>query len=178
MSDEQRTPAGGRGSGTTSLVLVLLAAAGLGVGLIALWPGTDPSAGAGEEIVVYKTPTCGCCNDWLQHLRDAGLPVSVVNVDSTQSIRAEAGVPNRFGSCHTAIVGNYFVEGHVPADLVRALITSKPDNLRGIAVPGMPIGSPGMEGPNPVEYDVLALDSGGQVFVYATRQGATSPDGH
>lgn len=163
---------------TVSLIIFLLAVAGLGVGILAVWPGTRPAASAAEEIVVYKTPTCGCCNDWLQHLRDAGLQVSVVNVDSTQSIRAESGVPNRFGSCHTAIVGDYFVEGHVPADLVRGLMASRPDNLRGIAVPGMPIGSPGMEGPNPVEYDVLALDHAGQVFVYATRQGATSPDGH
>lgn len=178
MNEAGKSSADERASGTASLVLFLLAVTGLGVGVLAVWPGNQPAASAGEEIVVYKTPTCGCCNDWVQHLRDAGLEVSVVNVDSTQSIRAEAGVPNRLGSCHTAVVGDYFVEGHVPADLVRGLMTSKPDNLRGITVPGMPIGSPGMEGPNPVEYDVLALDSDGKVFVYATRQGASHPDGH
>ena len=72
----------------------------------------------------------------------------------------------------------YVVEGHVPADLVQGLIEKRPYNIRGLAVPGMPLGSPGMEGPNPVEYDVLALDTSGNVFVYATRQGSSTPDGH
>ena len=178
MSDRHETPTGKSASGAKSLVILLLAAVALAAGGLAVWTGIHPTASAAEEVVVYKTPTCGCCNDWVQHLRDAGLQVSVVNVDSTQSIRDEAGVPNRLGSCHTAVIGDYFVEGHVPADLVQELMTSKPDNLRGITVPGMPIGSPGMEGPNPVEYDVLALDNDGQVFVYATRQGASTPDGH
>ena len=178
MNSEDKSILSTKSAGNASLVLFLLAVVGLGVGVLALWPGAQQAAGAAETVVLYKTPTCGCCNDWVDHLRDAGLDVAVVNVESTQDVRAQAGVPNRLGSCHTAVVGDYFVEGHVPADLVRGLIESQPGNLRGITVPGMPIGSPGMEGPNPVEYDVLALDSDGKVFVYATRQGSSSPDGH
>ncbi|MDX1499270.1 MAG: DUF411 domain-containing protein [Woeseiaceae bacterium] len=170
-TDETRTPRapGGRkylaGFLVASLALIALAWFG--------WAVTGREAVADHVVTVYKTPTCGCCGDWVAHLRDAGLDVEVVDVASTQAHRAEAGVPNRLGSCHTAVVGDYFVEGHVPADLVAGLIEKKPAELRGIAVPGMPVGSPGMEGPNPVEYDVLAVDRDGQVFVFATRQGSS-----
>lgn len=146
--------------------LVLLAAAWFG------WSVTRHEAVPDHVVTVYKTPGCGCCGDWVAHLRDAGLEVHVVDVASTQAQRAEAGVPNRLGSCHTAVVGDYFVEGHVPADLIAGLIEKQPATIRGIAVPGMPVGSPGMEGPNPVAYEVLAVDDDGTVFVFATRQGA------
>lgn len=148
----------------SSLALIVIAWFG--------WSMTRQAAVADHVVTVYKTPSCGCCGDWVTHLRDAGLEVDVVDVASTQAHRAEAGVPNRLGSCHTAVVGDYFVEGHVPADLVAGLIEKKPANIRGIAVPGMPVGSPGMEGPNPVQYDVLAVDENGQVFVFATRRGS------
>jgi len=145
------------------------------VGIIA-WPGPGaPVAVAAEpEIVVYKTAACSCCEKWVSHLRDAGLNVDVVNVDYTRTIQERVGVPPKLASCHTAVVGDYWVEGHVPADLVQRLMAEKPDDIRGIAVPGMPLGSPGMEGPNPSEYDIVAYDSDGHTSVYATRQGKTS----
>lgn len=155
------------------LITTLTAAVAL-VALI-MWPGapaTSAPASADEtDIVVYKAATCSCCGKWVAHLRDAGFEVSVVNVSNTKAIQDRVGVPRRLGSCHTALAGNYWVEGHVPADLIQRLLAEKPDDVRGIAVPGMVIGSPGMEGPNPVEYDVVAYNSDGRTTVYATRQG-------
>ena len=139
------------------------------------WLSISTSDAEIADIVVYKTASCGCCNKWVTHLRDNGLEVNVVNVQNTQPIRERAGIPRRLGSCHTAMVGKYWVEGHVPADLIRQLMAEAPDNIRGIAVPGMPMGSPGMEGPNPVEYQVLAYHADGTTTVYATREGRRSP---
>ncbi len=174
-SDNSQAPTqANRGRKTAAVVLI--AGAVIVAAAVYAWSKTTKPGMTERGITVYKTPTCGCCVDWVQHLRDSGLVVNVIDVDSTQRHRAEAGVPNTLGSCHTAVVGDYFVEGHVPADLVRTLIDTQPENIRGIAVPGMPIGSPGMEGPNPVEYDVLALDDGGRVFVYATRQGTSGEE--
>jgi len=144
------------------------------VAAAAAWLGIPATDADGADIVVYKTPSCGCCSNWVAHLRDNGFEVSVVNVSSTQPTRERLGVPGRLGSCHTAQVGKYWVEGHVPADLVERLITEQPGDVRGIAVPGMPMGSPGMEGPYPVTYDVLAYGSDGQATIYATRQGRRS----
>lgn len=156
---------------------MLLTSSTAAVALVALimWPGVPPTSATisaeDTNIVVYKNAACSCCGRWVTHLRDAGLEVSVVEVGSTQSIQSRVGVPRKLGSCHTAIVGDYWVEGHVPANLVLRLLAERPDDVRGIAVPGMPMGSPGMEGPNPVEYDVVAYDSDGRTTVYATRQG-------
>ena len=147
------------------------------VAALAVWLSAPTTASEDADIVVYKTPTCGCCINWVAHLRNSGLEVSVVNVSNTQPIRSRVGVPRKLGSCHTAVVGSYWVEGHVPVDLIKRLTVEKPEDIRGIAVPGMPVGSPGMEGPNPVEYDVVAYNTEGNTVVYATRQGRTVPDG-
>ena len=141
----------------------------------AAWLIIPTSDAEGTEVVVYKTATCGCCKKWVAHMRDNGFEVSVVDVSNTQPTRERLGVPRRLGSCHTAKVGNYWVEGHVPADLVQRLLTEQPDNVRGISAPGMPAGSPGMEGPNPVEYQVVSYGTDGKMTVYATRQGRRSP---
>ena len=153
------------------LLLTGISAAAL-VGLIILPSGPTMSA-EDTDIVVYKTPACGCCSNWIAHLRDSGLEVSVVNVPNTQPVQSRVGVPRRLGSCHTAVIGDYWVEGHVPADLIQRLMAEKPEDIRGIAAPGMPPGSPGMEGPNAVRYDVLAYGSDGNTTVYASRQGQT-----
>ena len=149
--------------------------AGAGV----FWSGAQTSsaqASAAEaEIVVYKTPNCGCCHDWIAHLRKHGLKVAAKNVATTQPIREEVGVPPALTSCHTGFVDNYWIEGHVPADLVQRLLTERPEDISGIAVPGMATGSPGMEGPNPVTYDVVAYHKDGTVSIYATRDGETTP---
>jgi hypothetical protein len=151
-----------------------LGAAVATVAVAVVWLNLSSSSAAVPEIVVYKTPTCGCCSNWIKHLQDSGLNVQAVNVASTAEVHQRFGVPRQLGSCHTAVFGDYWAEGHVPADLVQKLMTEKPDDIIGIAVPGMPMGSPGMEGPNPVEYQVLAYGKDGSVTVYATRQGRTS----
>ncbi len=117
-------------------------------------------------VMVYKTPTCGCCNGWVEHLREAGFTVDARDVRDLMSVKLDAGVPTAMSSCHTAIVDGYIVEGHVPAEHVARLVTERPD-IAGIAVPGMPIGSPGMEGPNPEPYQVLAFGHDGSASVFA-----------
>jgi hypothetical protein len=122
-------------------------------------------------VVVYKSPTCGCCEKWIGHMQGAGFAVEVHNLDDLGAIRDEVGVPVGQGSCHTAKVGDYFVEGHVPADDVKRLLAEKPD-ARGLAVPGMPQGSPGMEqGNTPQPYDVLLVAKDGSTSVYAHHGG-------
>ena len=118
------------------------------------------SAADPTEIQVYKTPTCGCCTKWVDHLRDNGFSVTVTELKDVTPIKLENGVPRRLASCHTAIIGGYVVEGHVPADDLRRLLDERP-KISGLAVPGMPIGSPGMEGPNPVRYQVFSFGVGG-----------------
>ena len=110
---------------------------------------------------------------WVAHLEAHGFEVETTDVPDMRGVKRQAGVPRGASSCHTALVDGYVVEGHVPADDVKRLLTERPD-VRGIAVPGMPIGSPGMEGPNPQPYDVLAFDDDGNVSVYATHQGKSS----
>ena len=97
-----------------------------------------------ETVTVWKTPTCGCCKDWVIHLRKEGFNVVANDVPDTAPIRQKLGLPAKFGSCHTAQVGGYVIEGHVPASEVKRLLREKPAAI-GLAVPGMPVGSPGME---------------------------------
>ena len=135
---------------------------------------TEPSVTSfdnSDVITVYKTEACSCCLNWVDHLESSGLAVEVVKVASTAPTRERFGVPPKLLSCHTGSINGYWVEGHVPADLVKKLITEKPDDIRGISAPGMPMGSPGMEGPNPVQYDIVAYHADGTTSVYATRQG-------
>jgi hypothetical protein len=117
------------------------------------------------EVHVYKTSDCDCCNKWIEHLRADGFEVRATNLPDLTRIKLENGVPMRLAACHTALVGGYVVEGHVPAADVRRLLRERPD-IAGLAVPGMPIGSPGMEGPRPEPYEVLAFGSRG-VSVFA-----------
>lgn len=114
---------------------------------------------------VYKTSTCGCCSKWVDHLRQSGFEVKATDVADISAVKARHGVPVEAASCHTALVGGYVVEGHVPAASVRRLLRERPAVV-GIAVPGMPIGSPGMEGPNPEPYDVVSFDKTGALKVY------------
>lgn len=122
-----------------------------------------------QNVLVYKTPTCGCCEKWVAHMRDAGFTVEVRNMDDTSEERAKAGVPIELASCHTAVVDGYAVEGHVPADVVKKMLKERPE-IRGIAVAGMPIGSPGMEqGGINQPYNVTAFDKAGSLSVYERR---------
>ena len=118
---------------------------------------------------VWRTPTCGCCGDWVEHMRAAGFPVEVHDLPSLTAKKEEHGIAPEHQSCHTATVEGYLVEGHVPADLVRRMLAEGPD-IRGLTVPGMPAGSPGMEVPGRKDpYDVLALLDDGSAVVYASR---------
>ena len=121
---------------------------------------------AKATVTVYKTPTCGCCSKWVDHLREAGFEVETRDLKDLSSIKAQYGVQRAFSSCHTGIVEGYVVEGHVPAEHVARLLEERPD-VAGITVPGMPIGSPGMEGPNPQPYEVLSFDKAGHTEVFA-----------
>ena len=134
-----------------------------GAALVASFRPAEPDTDA--EMHVYKTATCGCCAKWVDHMRAAGFTVSVENVMDITAVKRQTGVPLDLASCHTALVGDYVIEGHVPARVVRAFLDEAPAAL-GIAVPGMPIGSPGMEGANPRPYDVLAFDKDGNRGVF------------
>ncbi len=123
------------------------------------------------SITVYKSATCGCCRQWAEHLRDAGFDVDARNVENLNPIKERVGVPAGHGSCHTAEVAGYFVEGHVPADDVKRLLAERPD-AKGLAVPGMPVGSPGMETPSGEvkPYDVLLVARDGSTTVFAHHE--------
>jgi hypothetical protein len=119
-------------------------------------------------VTVYKSPTCGCCGKWVEHMRANGFEVTVNDMPDVAPIKDKQGVPSALRSCHTALVGGYAIEGHVPADLVKKLLKEHP-NAAGIAVPGMPMGSPGMEGATKDTYNIVLFDKGGKTSVYATR---------
>ncbi len=123
------------------------------------------------EIQVYKTPTCGCCNDWIAYLQANGFAVKGINVPDTAPIRARYGLPAKYGSCHTAVVAGYVIEGHVPVREIKRLLAERPTAV-GIAVPEMPIGSPGMDGPayqgQRDPYDVLLVQSDGSSKIFAS----------
>jgi hypothetical protein len=120
------------------------------------------------EAAVYLTPTCGCCSKWVDHLSAAGFSVKKTVTPEIDKFPARQRVPENLRSCHTAVVGRYLVEGHVPADVVQKMLREKPD-IEGIAVPGMPMGSPGMEGPNPQPYAIVAFKKDGSVYEFARR---------
>ena len=135
---------------------------------------TPIATGVAEEaalplVVVHKSPTCGCCESWITHMKAAGFPVEVKDVDNLDAIKTKVGVPYGKGSCHTAEVGGYFVEGHVPATDVKRLLAERPQ-AKGLTVPGMPAGSPGMEVPDgtvqPYDVELVALDGTTTVFAH------------
>jgi hypothetical protein len=124
---------------------------------------------AAAQPSVPSDPNCGCCAEWVTHVKQAGFAVTVRDIADMASVKASFGVPDALGSCHTAKVGPYVVEGHVPADLIKRLLREQPAG-RGLAVPGMPMGSPGMEqGGRKDAYDVLLFDKAGKTKVYASR---------
>lgn len=122
------------------------------------------TAMAGETIQVYKSPTCGCCTKWVEHLEAAGLEVEATNVDDLNRIKEKHEIPRHLRSCHTALVGDYIIEGHVPASDIKRLLEQQPD-VRGLAVPGMPRGVPGMAGTG--GFEVLSFGPAGGTKHYA-----------
>lgn len=139
---------------TSPLIIVLSLFAGINL------------AQAAERVEVFKSPYCGCCGKWVEHMRKAGFDVVTKDVNDVPAARKAAGMPERFGSCHTAKVGGYVVEGHVPAADVQRLLKEKPKAV-GLAAPGMPQGSPGMETNRPQPYDTLLVQADGSYKVFA-----------
>lgn len=131
--------------------------------------GAEPPA-ALPLVKVWKTPTCGCCGKWVKHLEASGFRVEVTDLPSVDGVRAAKGVPASLAGCHTAVVGGYVIEGHVPASDVRRLLAEKPGIL-GLAAPGMPPGSPGMDIPESPGYDVISFDENGKTAVYDRHGG-------
>lgn len=133
-------------------------------------PALAAASSESARIEVWKTPTCGCCKEWVTHLENAGFKTTVHDVEDTSAIRAKKGIPLSLASCHTGEVAGYALEGHVPASEIKRLLSERP-NAVGLAVAGMPMGSPGMEGtpgvaqPRP-RFDVLLVSKQGTPTVY------------
>lgn len=157
-----------------TVVLAFAAAFALIGGAIALRGSQNASGEQASKLPVvetYKTPTCGCCSKWVDHMRAAGFEVTAKDVsqDELEQFKTRHGVPASARSCHTALVGDYVIEGHVPASEVKRLLKDR-QKVAGLAVPGMPLGSPGMEvsGVTPHPYDVLTIQPDGTTAVYST----------
>ena len=134
------------------------------------WALPGNTRAVAPAITVYKSSTCGCCALWVKHLEESGFDVTVRETEALQAIKDEHGVANHLASCHTALVDGYVVEGHVPAEDIKSMLASRPDFV-GLAVPGMIVGTPGMEiaGQPAQPYQVFAFDREGRAAVYATR---------
>jgi hypothetical protein len=148
-------------------IAAIISAVLLGFGL-----GMTPPQAVSDDapnIEVWRSRSCGCCKAWVRHVEAAGFLVRQTEVNDVEPKKRELKVPAELSSCHTAVVDGYVVEGHVPADDIVRLLKERP-KVRGIYVPGMPIGSPGMEGPNGKPYQVFALDDEGKTSVFATHQ--------
>ncbi len=138
-------------------IAVILSMTGLGM------PRADAA-----EMTVYKSPWCGCCGSWVDHMRANGFSVTVKDVEDLSPIKSSLGVPGELQSCHTAQVGGYAIEGHVPAEDVKRLLSERP-KARGLAVPGMPIGAPGMEQGNEKERFPVVIFGDQGMDIYATH---------
>ena len=139
-----------------------VAAVGGGVALF-----LEPTPTMAEEVVVYKDPSCECCGSWARHMRQNGFAVTVNNVDDMDPIKRKAGIPEAMESCHTAYISDYLIEGHVPAADIKRMLSERPD-IKGLAVPGMPLSAPGMDSPEREPYSVLAFDAKGGARVFAS----------
>ena len=133
------------------------------------WAQSQPQA----LVEVWASPSCGCCHAWVKHLQKNGFSTRVNLVEDTSEFRRKAGIPERLGSCHTAKVGGYAIEGHVPASDILRLLAEKP-KVRGLTAPGMPAGSPGMDVPDSPPFDVLVVKNDGTAAPFNRHSGATS----
>jgi hypothetical protein len=129
-------------------------------------PSDTPTLGK-TMITVYKDPSCGCCKNWIDHLIKHGYGVDAKDTPAMAEVKRTLGVPDALTACHTAVVNGYLIEGHVPAADIARLLKQKP-KVAGLAVPGMPAGSPGMEGPTRQHYQVLSFDKNGKTKVFAS----------
>jgi hypothetical protein len=142
----------------------------LGAALAGTLGASLVASAATPVIEVYKSAYCGCCGAWVDHLKANGFSVKVENVANPTDYREKFGMPNELGSCHTGMVQGYAIEGHVPASEIKRLLAEKP-NAKGLVVPAMPMGSPGMEGPRKDPYDVLLVQTDGRISTYKHYNG-------
>ena len=153
--------------------LVRTSTLGVSLLLLALTTAVAPAPATGAEakkpiITVYKDPDCGCCKNWVEHLIKHGYRVDAKDTPEMTEIKRTLGVPDALSACHTAVVNGYLIEGHVPAADIARLLKEKP-KVAGLAVPGMPMGSPGMEGSRTQHYQVLSFDKAGKTKVFASH---------
>ena len=134
--------------------------------VVTLGAAALPTTAVPPSILVYKSPSCGCCKAWMDHLSQNGFKVTGKDMDDVQPMKDEVGLPAKLASCHTAIVDGYVIEGHVPAADIQRLLKERP-KIVGLSAPGMPPSSPGMDQPGKVPYDVIAFDAKGATTVFA-----------
>jgi hypothetical protein len=136
--------------------------------------GTPAKAAASKataakpHLSVYKSPTCGCCAKWVEYMEANGFTATVTNMADVTPVKVSNGLPPRLASCHTTLIAGYVIEGHVPVSDIRRLLKEKPA-IAGLAAPGMPAGSPGMDVPNSPPYEIIAFDKTGRTSVYSTQ---------
>jgi hypothetical protein len=152
-------------SARARVVVVLVAAIALSHSASA----QTKAAAAKPHLTVYKTPTCGCCAKWVEQMQASGFTATVTDMNDVSPVKIKHGLSPRLASCHTTLVGGYVIEGHVPASDIKRLLKERPA-IVGLAAPGMPAGSPGMDVPNSPPYDVLAFDRDGKTRVFATHK--------
>jgi hypothetical protein len=151
--------------------VAVLVAGGAIVGLASAYtPPVKPARSVAKPIAikVYKSPTCGCCKSWIEHLKKNGFQVEAIDMPDLSAVKERYGVTQKLQSCHTAVVNGYVVEGHVPADVLLKFLKERPA-VAGLTVPGMPATAPGMDGKTGEHYDVLTFDRAGHTKVYAHR---------
>lgn len=143
--------------------------AALGSAAAAIIAPAELFADPQPKLTIYKSPSCGCCSKWVDHVKAAGFKTQIHDLENVGAIKQKYGVPAELASCHTVLVSGYVLEGHVPADVIRKLLAGKP-RIVGIAVPGMPAGSPGMEmGARKDRYDIIAWTRSGKQSVFARK---------
>jgi len=155
--------------------IILVSTLLIAVAAVFVFVSPQPSD-APTTMVVYKSPTCGCCADWIDHIEAAGIVVEVRDVQDINQVKMQQGISRNLSSCHTGLIDGYIVEGHVPAEDVLRMLEERPQ-IKGLSVPGMPIGSPGMEQGSPADYqayDVIAFDGAGNMSRYRHVEGGVN----
>ena len=140
--------------------------------LTSVWDkDTKPNYTGVADMTVYRRPNCGCCGVWVDHAKQHGFKITDIKTEEMAAIKQQHNVPEELASCHTAIINGYVMEGHIPADDIKRFLAEKPDNLVGLTVPGMPIGTPGMETRDIKQpFQVLAFNDRGEVEVFKEYQ--------
>ena len=140
--------------------------------LVSVWDKeTKPNYSGITEMTVYRSPSCGCCGVWVDHAKKHGFKIEDIKTEEMEAIKQQHNVPAELASCHTTIIDGYVMEGHIPADDIKRFLAQKPDDLIGLAVPGMPIGTPGMEARDIKQpFQVLAFNDKGETTVYKEYQ--------